>query len=235
MSESTNAATAAAATDAQTTTAATITVPSIPSAVGAAATPSAPAAPAQTTEPGKVEDLPDWAQKLIKDTRSEAAGHRTKATAAETKQAETLAAIAKALGLGPADETPDPAKLTEQLTTAQTAQRAALVELAVFKAAGAHKADPAALLDSRTFLASVTDIDPSGSDFATKVDAAIKAAVDGNPKLKAAAQAAGASTIPHAGGSGEAADIDAQIDAARKAGQHELAISLQHRKAYTGV
>lgn len=214
MPESTNAATAAAATDAQTTTASTITVPSIPSAVGATATPAAPAAPAAPAESGKVEDLPEWAQKIIKDTRAEAAGHRTKATAAETKQTETLAAIAKALGLGPADETPDPAKLTEQLGAAQTAQRTALVELAVFKAAAAHSADPAALLDSRAFLASVTDLDPSGSDFNAAVDAAIKAAVDGNPKLKAAAQAAGASTIPHAGGSGEKPAAPTTLEAA---------------------
>lgn len=171
-------------------------------AAPAAPTAQAPAVPAET---GKVEDLPEWAQKIIRDSRDEAGKARTTAKANAAAEARTALAqeIGKALGLVKDDETPDPAKLTEQLTTAQTAQRAALVELAVFKAAGNHKADPAALLDSRAFLASVTDLDPSGSDFAAKVDAAIKAAVDGNPKLKAAAQAAGASTIPHAGGSGE--------------------------------
>jgi hypothetical protein len=82
------------------------------------------------------------------------------------------------------------------------------------------------------FLASVADLDPNGSDFSTKVDDAIKAAVAANPKLKAAL-AAGASTVQHAGGPGEAAHtLDAQIEAARKAGKHELAISLQRQKAY---
>lgn len=156
----------------------------------------------QQAAAGKVEDLPDWAQQLLKDVRSEAAGNRTKATAAETKQAKLLEDIGKALGLKK-DEAPDPAKLAEELTKTQSQARTAAIELAVFRTAGKHKGDPDALLDSRSFLAKVSGLDPAAKDFADKVDTAIKDAVKENPKLSAA-QAAGSSSADHgAGGSGE--------------------------------
>jgi hypothetical protein len=207
------------------------TPPAVPAPPAADATP--PAAPAAWD--GKVESLPDAAQKMIRDLRAESAERRTKLTAAEQAQQDAIRALAKAAGIDipGIDAAPDPAQLAQELTTAQQASRQAAVELAVYKAAGKHSGDPVAILDSRAFLASVTDLDPNGSDFADKVDAAIKAAVDGNPKLKATAPAAGASTVQHAGGSGEAArTLDAQIEEARKAGKHELAISLQRQKAY---
>ena len=204
-------------------------------APAAAATAPTAQAPTATAETGKVEDLPEWAQKIIRDSRDEAGKARTTAKANAAAEARTALAqeIGKALGLVKDDETPDPAKLTEQLTATQAQARQAAIELAVYKAAGKHSGDPVAILDSRAFLASVQALDPNGSDFNTAVDAAIKAAVDGNPKLKSTAPAAGASTVQHAGGSGEAArTLDAQIEEARKAGKHELAISLQRQKAY---
>ena len=204
-------------------------------APAAAATAPTAQAPTATAETGKVEDLPEWAQKIIRDSRDEAGKARTTAKANAAAEARDALAkeIGKALGLVKDDETPDPAKLTEQLTATQAQARQAAIELAVYKAAGKHSGDPVAILDSRAFLASVQALDPNGSDFTSAVDAAIKAAVEGNPKLKATAPAAGASTVQHAGGSGEAArTLDAQIEEARKAGKHELAISLQRQKAY---
>lgn len=212
----------AAATDAAASTTTTETV-------------TATQAPAAGEWDGKVESLPDAVQKIIREARDEAGKARTtaKANAAAEARAALAQEIGKALGLVKDDETPDPAKLTEQLTATQAQARQAAVELAVYKAAGKHSGDPVAILDSRAFLASVTDLDPNGSDFNTAVNAAIKAAVEGNPKLKSTAPAAGASTVQHAGGSGEAArTLDAQIEEARKAGNHELAISLQRQKAY---
>lgn len=186
-----------------------------PAAEAAATAPTAqaPTAPAET---GKVEDLPEWAQKIIRESRDEAGKARTTAKANAAAEARTALAqeIGKALGLVKDNETPDPAKLTEQLTATQAQARQAAVELAVYKAAGKHSGDPVAILDSRAFLASVTDLDPNGSDFTSAVDAAIKAAVDGNPKLKATAPAAGASTIQHAGGSGEGAVKPKNLDEA---------------------
>lgn len=151
---------------------------------------------------GKVEDLPDWAQKLIKDTRGEAAEHRTKATAAEKKLTEQLDGIATALGLKE-DEKTDPAKLASELSKAQDQARQTAVELAVYRTSAKHQGDPDALLDSRGFLAKLTDLDPTDEKFTSKVETAIKDAVKDNPKLKVA-QAAGSSSADHgAGGSGE--------------------------------
>jgi hypothetical protein len=149
----------------------------------------------------KVEDLPEWAQKQIRDARAEAGNHRAGKNAAEAKQAEILDNIAKALGLKQ-DEKPDPAKLTEQLTAAQVAQRTAQIELAVHRNAKTHQGDPDALLDSRSFLAKVADLDPGAKDFAAKVDTAIKDAVKDNPKLRAG-QTSGSSSVDHSGGPGE--------------------------------
>ena len=150
----------------------------------------------------KVEDLPDWAQRIIKDTRAEAATNRAGKTAAEQKLADQLDGIAVALGLK-GEEKLDPAKLQEQLNTTQQQAKTAAVELAVFRAASKHQGDPDALLDSRGFLAKLADLDPADAKFQDKVTAAIKDAVDANPKLKAT-QAAGSSSADHgAGGSGE--------------------------------
>lgn len=164
--------------------------------------------PAKTDEKAaaqKVEDLPDWAQKLLKDTRDEAAKNRTGKTAAEEQQQKILKAVAQAAGLKIEgdDEQPDPAKLTEELTKSQQQAREAAVQLAVYKSASKNEGDPDALLDSNAFLASVKDLDPTAADFAGKVETAIKDAVKNNPKLKAT-QAAGSSSADHgAGGSGE--------------------------------
>ncbi|WP_157516418.1 hypothetical protein [Oerskovia enterophila] len=152
---------------------------------------------------GKVESLPTGAQTLIEKLRKEAGDSRVNAK--QTAAAEARDALLRELGLVKDGEvTPDPAKLAQDLTAAQDAARLASVELAVHRTASTHKADPSALLDSRAFLAKVTDLDPTAADFAATVDAAIKQAVSDNPKLLAA-QAAGASSVDHAGGSGEGA------------------------------
>lgn len=186
------------------------------------------AASGAATDPQDVASLPDWAQKIIRDTRAEAANHRTKATTAAQDAEKAFAdRIAIAAGLKP-DAAADPAALTQQLTSAQKAARDASVQLAIFKAAGKHQANPDALLDSNTFLANVNALDPSSSDFPTQVSEAIKAAVTQNPTAFRIAQAAGASAADHAGGSGESAQITEsqlasaspeQIDAWHRAGR----------------
>ena len=159
--------------------------------------------PAPPEWDGKVESLPGPVQKMIADLRKEAGDERV--------ATKTLAAIQKALSpdAGTDDGKPDPAALATQVGTltterdeARTQARTAVLELATYKAAGIHRADPGALLDSRGFLAKIADLDPNASDFGTKLDDAIKDAVKNNPKLLAA-PAAGASSADHAGGSGE--------------------------------
>lgn len=155
----------------------------------------------QTAE--KVEDLPEWAQRTIRDLRKESGDRRAQATTAETERQKLLDGIATALGIKPEGaQTPKPEELTQQLTAAQAAQRQTAVELAVYRTASKHQGDPDALLDSRSFLDTVKDLDPTANDFAAKVDTAIKTAVEANQKLKAG-RAPGASSVDHAGGPGE--------------------------------
>lgn len=169
--------------------------------------PAAPAAPPAPAEPAaapaaapaaeKVEDLPGWAQKIITDTRAEAATNRTGKATIEAQ----LAAITKALNPDAPDAAPTPEALTSQLTAQQAAARDAQVQLAVFRAAPTAGADAEALLDSNSFLSTIREVDPSD---AKAIGEAITKALAGNPKLKTA-QAAGASGAPFSGGSGESA------------------------------
>lgn len=147
----------------------------------------------------KVEDLPSWAQKIITDTRSEAAKYRTGAqTAAQQAEQALTDKLAVALGLKP-DAKVDPAALTASLTQAQQDARTKSIQLAVYKAAGANGANPDALLDSNTFLASVKDLDPSAADFQSQIGGAIKTAVAANTTLKQV-RAAAPSTTDNPGG-----------------------------------
>ncbi|WP_433426340.1 hypothetical protein ACQP1V_42690 (plasmid) [Microtetraspora malaysiensis] len=168
----------------------------------------------------RVDELPNWAQKLIKDARTEAADFRTRlkdaqkaadeATASQgpsqdeiTQQVKTdfAAQIAKALGLVAEEEKPlDPQQVIEQLTSERdtTAKerdsekgrhRQALIELAVHRGSTKAGADPDALLDSRSFLKVVRELDPDDKEFSAAIVEAIQLAVENNPKYRAAAQA----------------------------------------------
>lgn len=131
-------------------------------------------------------------EKELEKARAEAAKSRVNAknTAAEQARQDLAQQIGKALGLVKDDDKADPAKLTEQLTARQASERDALVRLAVYETTDQHGGNPAALTDSRTFLAKAAQLDPTATDFAAQVAAAAKEAVTANPTLKAAAQAA---------------------------------------------
>ncbi|MGO2813375.1 MAG: hypothetical protein ACTIBG_18105, partial [Brevibacterium aurantiacum] len=88
--------------------------------------------------------------------------------------------------------------LAAQVEKSQTEATEAARELAVYKAAATNGADPSKLLDSRSFLNSIKDVD-HGDEKA--LGAAIKAAVDNN-KSFASARVAGASTADTASGPG---------------------------------
>ncbi|KJL37055.1 hypothetical protein RR49_01167 [Microbacterium ginsengisoli] len=147
----------------------------------------------------RVEDLPEWAQKLIKDTRKEAGDHRTAAKA----EKDRVAAILAAAGIKP-DE-PDPVKVAQQAT--ETAN-AAVRKLAVFEQATAAGADPTKLLDRASFLTSIAGIDPTDG---AAIKTAIEAAIAADQTLKAT-RAVGASTVETPGGPGEQGQItEAQL------------------------
>ena len=172
--------------------------------------PAAPVTPAEPAAPAaeqNLDDLPQWARDAIARGNSEAAEFRTKAkTAAEDATKALSAQLAKALGLAKDDEVTDPAKLAQQLTTEQQAKADLARELAIFKAASTHGADPAKLLDSNSFMTSVKGLDPNDGD---AVANAIKAAVTANQSLKAA-RAAAASGVDLGGGTGEQGQITEQ-------------------------
>lgn len=158
---------------------------------------------------GKGSGLPDDPEQLkamIADLRKENGAARTnaKAQAADEARTQLVTELGKALGLvKDGDDAPKPEELTAQVQAAQAQARESAVQLAVYRTAGKHDGDPDALLDSRTFLTAVADLDPTAGDFATKVDAAIKAAVDTNPKLKASQAGAHRSGQDFTGGTGE--------------------------------
>lgn len=135
-------------------------------------------------EPKDVKDFPAAAQKLIRELRKEAGDNRAKATAAEESTKKQLDAIAVALGLKKGEDV-DPAKLQEQLTAdvtkANSERDEARLELAVFRAADKHGADPGALLDSREFLKDVGELDATDKAFADDLVALIKQRVKDNP------------------------------------------------------
>lgn len=162
--------------------------PSEPTVATPAPTPTPPATPAAAdpapSEPKSPWENPATAQAEIERLRKENAKDRTvaKAQAADDARKELANTIGKALGLVE-DETIDPAKLTESLTASQAEAKQARVELAVFRNAATAGGDPAALLDSSSFLASLAAVDPSDS---AAVSAAIATAIAANPRLGAA-------------------------------------------------
>lgn len=202
-----------------------------------AAAPTPTPDPAPTTDPKPAEpsasspwDDPTAAKAEIEKLRKENGAARTnaKAQAAEEARTELLATLNKALGK--AEPETDPAKFAENLAAAQAETKQARVELAVFRAASAAGGDPAALLDSSSFLKSLDAVDPSDT---AAITAAIQSAVAANPRLGAApagptppapnpAQGAGANGAP---------GLEAQIAEATKAGNHRLAIALKRQLA----
>ena len=160
-----------------------------PSVDPAPANDPAPREPAAATpEPSITEPTPasnPWddpaaARAEIERLRRENAAKRTdaKAKAAEDARNELAQTIGKALGLVK-DEPVDPTELTKQLTQAQTEQRQAALELAIFRATpDATVAN--ALLDSRSFLEKVADLDPTDG---IAIAAAVGEAVQQNPAL----------------------------------------------------
>lgn len=155
------------------------------------------------------KDTTDWKAQARKH-EDRAKEHKTAADKAAADLRAVLDAIATATGQKPADA--DPVKLAAELGKARDTARSTQVELAVHRTASKHGADADSLLDSRAFLKAVAELDPTASDFASKVEAAIKTAVKDNPKLKAGPAAAAQSGGDFAGGTGAGGPItEAQL------------------------
>lgn len=183
---------------------------------------AAPDTPTPTPEPKKADNPwedPAVAKAEIERLRRENASSRTnaKATAADEARKELAQTIGKALGLVN-DEPVDPAELTKQLTATQAQAKQAALELAVFKASpDASVAN--ALLDSRTFLAKVADLDPSDGE---ALAAAVTDAVANIPALGKRTPAPNPAQGSSASGPTTAGQLSKQdLDRMYKAGDHE--------------
>ncbi|MFJ7208225.1 hypothetical protein ACIQWR_32450 [Streptomyces sp. NPDC098789] len=122
---------------------------------------------------------------------------RAEQAAAERDELRTaLDAVTKALNPNGGEAEQDPTKLAaavaerDRLLADHAAElRSARVELAVARAAADAGARGDRLLNSRSFLASVAQLDPADVTFETKLGAAITAAVTADPDLYRAAPA----------------------------------------------
>jgi hypothetical protein len=197
----------------------------------AAAPPQEPQQPSTQTQ--DVSQLPDWAQKIIADTRAEAARHRTeKKAATEQVSAEQarVAAILKAAGINAdGEEQPDPEALASQLEERGTELWSKSVELETYHSAVKHGVKAEALTDSVAFWEAVGELDPSDPEFAAGVDAAIAAAVKANPGLKVP-QGAARSGADFTGSPGAPPNIDQQIAEATEKKDFRTAIALKRRR-----
>lgn len=134
------------------------------------------------------QEIPEALSKAVKelsDARKEAAGYRTGRNELRTEFDNLKTGLAKALGLDSDDGEVDPQKLQAQIAERDQTLKTQQVELAAYRAAGKHGANPDALLDSRSFLTAAAGLDPSADDFATKLDDTIKQALEANANLKA--------------------------------------------------
>ena len=172
----------------------------------------------------RVEDLPDWAQRIIRETRTEAADHRTRRTAAE----RALDSIRKAIDPDAegGDQAPDADALATQLATERAARRDQAAELVLHRAASDLGIDPGAVADSRGFARALAELDPGASDFADQVKAAATKAAEDNPRLKATPSAPSASSGGRMTNAG-APTVDQQIADARKRGDTKTAVALK--------
>ncbi|MFD8546800.1 hypothetical protein [Streptomyces sp. NPDC059649] len=105
-----------------------------------------------------------------------------------------LDAVHKALNPGTEQGEQDPATLAaaiadrdKQLGQAAADLRAARVELAAYKAAGEQGARADRLLNSRSFLSALSELDPDDAKFGERLGDAIKSAVEADPDLYRAA------------------------------------------------
>lgn len=121
----------------------------------------------------------------VKEALDNSRKWETRAKGNKTK-ADQLDSLVEAI-TGKKDDQLDPDELKGQLSAARRETRATKVENAILKGAGKHHANPALLVDSRSFMDSVADLDPSADDFAKNVDEAIRKAVENNEAFKVAA------------------------------------------------
>jgi hypothetical protein len=132
----------------------------------------------QSTFQGQYD--PERAERLITNLRNDNSALKEKFTS----QDKVLRALAEKAGID-VDGKPDPDKLLADISSRDERLKKTRIENAVLKVAPKHGADLDALLDSRTFLSELAELDPADKTFQANVEKAIKSAVEKNPRLKA--------------------------------------------------
>ncbi|GAA5078640.1 hypothetical protein [Streptomyces similanensis] len=129
---------------------------------------------------------PQKAARLVENLRTQVDDEKTKRTALETQFSEFMGKFGQLFGAG-GEKKLTPEEIAQKATESDQKAREATVKLAVFQTAGKHGGDPESLLDSASFAKAITKLDPTADTFAANVEAAIKKAVEANPRLKAQA------------------------------------------------
>lgn len=129
----------------------------------------------------------------VKRANKQAAKYRADLRETQKQLAAATAVLDKLKGAFGGDDSDDPeAKInqaTERVATLEAERNALATELLVTRLAPKHKADAAALLDSRSFTKTLAGLDPSDDDYDDQVAEAIKDAVKKNANLAATGQA----------------------------------------------
>ncbi|MET3984210.1 hypothetical protein [Streptomyces sp. PvR034] len=143
-----------------------------------------------TTPPNPAPGAPPAAAPGAEQQLAEATTRAEQAAAERDELRSALDAVTKALNPNGGEAEQDPAKLAaavaerDRLLADHAAElRSARVELAVARAAADQGARGDRLLNSRSFLASVADLDPTAAEFDSKLAAAITAAVTADPDI----------------------------------------------------
>jgi hypothetical protein len=127
---------------------------------------------------------------------------QARAAAAEEARQKLTQDIAKALGL--TNDAKDPAELERQIARMTADQLEKDRELTIVRAALAPgmNVDVTRLLDSRSFMRSMSDVDPNADGAAEAITDRIKKAVSSDPSLQLR-HVSGGGSVGHAGGAGD--------------------------------
>lgn len=138
--------------------------------------------------PGKTPSFtgefdPEKAARALENARNSEKNEKQKRQAAEIAIKEMQEKLSSLLGLEK-DQKPDMDAVARELTVAKEEKKRYMIELAAYKASVKADVNPDALLDSRSFISKVADLDPTSDTFDTDIAQAVSAAVEANPLLK---------------------------------------------------
>lgn len=144
----------------------------------------APAAPPADPKPFDPSTLPPEVQAYLEAERKRIAtaeGGKARETARQTEREATLAKIAEALGLKPAEV--DPAQVAQELTRARDEARTLRIDRAIDVAARSAKADGDIVGALLMRAGKLKGLDPTADGFAAQVEALVAEVVKSNPRV----------------------------------------------------